>query len=195
MPEEDEQAQRKVSDTTTAWARLKAAYGPLLEPIDTRQPQPDAPKEFKDWVFNVSCVVSLCMVYTGWHENARLQHDVAPPPRHLPPALHDMYMRKQTGDHLAKVGSRALRGGWHALLFSGLYFGLDNVIAVARGVKSRDNMSASGAVTGALYGALLPGGWWFKVSRAGLGAAAGSLTGLVVGYLQHDVLAELEASK
>jgi hypothetical protein len=194
MPEEEE-AKRATDGGATAWSRLKATYGGLLDPIDPRLPQPEPPKEYKDWVFNVSCVVSLCMVYTGWQENIRLQQDVTPPPRHLPPALYDMFKRNQTRDHVAKVGSRAMRAGWHAFLFSGLFFGLDNVIAVARGENHKAHMSASGAATGAIYGALLPGGVWFKFSRAGLGAAAGSLTGILVGWLQHDVLPQVEASR
>ena len=195
MPEETEPAPCAADTAATPWSRLSATYGGLFDRIDPRAPQPDTPKEVKEWMFNVSSVVGMCMAYTGWHENVRLQQDLAPPPRHLPPALHDMYKRNQTGGHMAKVGSKALSAGWHALLFSGLFFGLDDVIAVARGQNSKENTSASGAVTGAMYGMLLPGGLLFKVSRAGLGAAAGSLAGVMVGWLHHHLIPELEASK
>jgi hypothetical protein len=174
------------------WSRLSTNFLSLFDPVDPRAPPPETPPEFKEWMLNVSAVTTICMAYSGWQENIRLQHELVAPPRHLPPALHGMFVRNQQGGHIAKVASKALTAGWHALLFGGLFFGLDGIVAIARDRKGKENTAVGGAVTGTLYGTLLPGGLAFKGSRAALGAVVGSAAGMAVGWLHHDAIPCLE---
>ena len=181
-----------MSDRDSPWGRLSTSFCSLFEPVDPRAPPPDASPAVKEWMFNVSAVTAVCMAFSGWQESVRLSQQVITPPKHLPPALHDMYVRNQASGRLAKVGTRALAAGWHALLFGGLFYGLDSIIATARDKHGRENTAGGGAATGALYGALLPGSVPFKCSRACLGAAVGGAAGMAVGWLQHDLAPMLE---
>jgi hypothetical protein len=179
-------------DELDPWTRLAKKCQGLFDPVDPRGRPPETPDELKEWTFNVSAVVTVCMAYSGAQEYRHLNQEPVLVPKHLPPALHDIYLRNQQSGRVAKVASRSLAAGWHALLFGGLFFGLDEIAAVARDDHDKSNTALSGLVTGALYGAQLPGGITFKVSRAGLGAAMGALAGVFVGWLHHDIIPSLD---
>ena len=180
------------TEDSTPWSRLKARFGWLLDPVDPLAPPPPTPPEFTEWTVNVSAVAMLNMVVAAWREHGRLQAEITPPPMHLPPALHGMYARNQQSGHLAKVATRAVKSGAHAFAFAGLFFGLDPVLETLRGEPGWLNTLMSGAATGALYGALLPGSAMFRLSRAALGAGAGGAAGAIVGQLNHSVVPALE---
>lgn len=174
-----------------AWQRLQAKFSGLFEPVDARAPAPEAPKELKNWAWDVSAVVTMVMTYSGFLEYQRLQGEAIVIPKELPPALHDMYLRNQQSGKVSKIASRALVGGWHALVFGGLFYGIDAVSSIARDEEDLANTALSGLITGSLYGSLIPGNFVFRATRTLLGGAIGIAAGACVGYLQHDLTKSL----
>lgn len=176
------------------WTRLKGKFKGLLDPIDPRTTPSETPDELKQWMFNTSAVITICMACSGAQQLSQLSSEPVAVPKHLPPALHDLYVRNQQSGRIAKIASRALTAGWHALMFGGLFFGLDGLATAAVDQGDKRHTAAGGLLTGGLYGGLLPGTLVFKASRLGLGAAVGGLAGLFVGWLHHDIVPALEAS-
>lgn len=174
-----------------AWQRLREKFSGLFEPVDARAPPPEPPKELKKWAWDVSAVVTMVMTYSGFLEYQRLRGEPIVIPKELPPALHDMYLRNQQSGQLSKIASRALVGGWHALVFGGLFYGIDTVSAIARDEEDLANAALSGLITGSLYGSLIPGNFVFRTTRMLLGGAIGIAAGSAVGYLQHDLTQSL----
>ena len=175
------------------WQRLRNKFSGLFDPVDPRAPPPEPPQELKKWAWDVSAVVMMVMTYSGFLEFQKLRAEPIVIPKELPPALHDMYLRNHQSGQVSKVASRALVGGWHALVFGGLFYGIDTVSAIARDEQDLANTALSGLVTGSLYGAMIPGNFIFRTSRMLLGGAIGIAAGSAVGYLQHDLTESLSA--
>lgn len=178
-----------------AWGRLKTKFSGLFDRVDARSPPPDAPEELKKWAWDTSAVVTMVMAYCGFIEYQRIQAEPIVVPRELPPAMHDMYLRNAQSGRTAKIASRALMGGWYALAFGGMFYGIDAVSAIARDSQDVANSSLAGLVTGSIYGALIPGTLQFRASRSVFGAAVGVAAGSVVGYLTYNLTDQLEAGQ
>jgi anti-sigma factor RsiW len=181
-----------------AWERLQKKFSGLLDPVDPRSPPKDAPEELKKWAMDVSTVVTMVMAYCGLTEYQKLRAEAIVVPKELPPAMHDMYLRNQQSGRTAKIASRALIGGWHALLFGGMFYGIDSLAAIARDAQDVPNTALAGLVTGSVYGALIPGNLAFRATRSLLGGAVGIGTGALVGYLSYSLpqsLGEQEKQK
>lgn len=174
-----------------AWQRLKNKFSGLFEPVDARAPPTEPPKELKKWAWDVSAVVTMVMAYSGFLEYQRLRGEPIVIPKELPPALHDMYLRNQQSGQVSKIASRTLVGGWHALVFGGLFYGIDAISAIARDEEDLANTALSGLATGSLYGFLIPGNLVFRATRGLFGGAIGIAAGAAVGYLQHDLTQSL----
>lgn len=183
-----------MSEDQTPWQRLSGRFSGLLEPVDPRAGPTEPAPEFKQWMIDVSAVVSVCMLYSGLTEYGRVAKEAVNVPAHLPPALHAMYVRNQHSGRTARVATTALKGGWHALVFGGLFYGLDSLLGIAYAQQCKQNTAASGLTTGAIYGALLPGSATFKAGRAALGGSVGAGVGLLVGWLTHEVAASVDGT-
>ena len=183
-----------ISDQQTPWQRLSDRFSGLLDPVDPRAGPTEPAPEFKQWMIDVSAVVSVCMAYSGLTEYGRVAKEAVHVPAHLPPALHAMYVRNQRSSRTARVATTALKGGWHALVFGGLFYGVDALLGIAYARQCKENTAVSGFATGALYGGLLPGDVVFKAGRASLGGGVGAGVGLLVGWLTHDLAASLSKS-
>lgn len=178
-----------------AWQRLRSKFSGLLDPVDPRAPPPEPPQELRQWAWDVTAVVTMVMAYSGFLEYQRLRAEPIVIPKELPPALHDMYLRNQQSGRVSKVASRSLVGGWHALVFGGLFYGIDALSAIARDEQDLANTALSGLVTGSVYGVMLPGNLVFRTTRMLLGGAIGIATGSGVGYLQHDLTDRLSEQR
>lgn len=176
-----------------AWGRLRNKFSGLFDKVDARSPPPDAPEELKKWAWDTSAVVTMVMTYCGFVEFQRLRTERIVVPQELPPAMHDMYLRNVESGRTAKIASRALMGGWYALAFGGMFYGIDALSAIARDEKDMANSALAGLMTGSLYGALIPGNLLFRASRSVFGGAVGIGTGAVVGYLTYNLTEQLEA--
>jgi hypothetical protein len=166
-----------------AYNRLKNKFSGLFDRVDARSPPPDAPQELKQWAYDTSAVVTMVMAYCGFIEYQRLRTERIVVPPELPPAMHDMYVRNAQSGRTAKIASRALMGGWYALAFGGMFYGVGALSAIVRDEQDLANGALAGLLTGSLYGALLPGTLAFKATRSMLGGAVGIGAGTMVGYL------------
>lgn len=178
-----------------AWGRLKNKFSGVFDKVDARSPPPDAPPELKKWAWDTSAVVSMVMTYSGFIEFQRLRTEAIVVPQELPPAMHDMYLRNAQSGRTAKIASRALMGGWYALAFGGMFYGIDALSAIARDELDIANSALAGLVTGSLYGALIPGNLVFRASRSLFGGAVGIGAGTLVGYLTYNLTDQLEGTK
>lgn len=176
-----------------AYRRLSNKFSGLFDKVDARSPPPDAPPELKKWAWDTSAVVMMVMTYSGFSEFQRLRAEPIVVPQQLPPAMHDMYLRNAQSGKTAKIASRALMGGWYALAFGGMFYGIDAVSAIARDEQDIANSALAGLVTGSVYGALIPGSLPFRASRSVFGGAVGIAAGAAVGFLTYNLTEQLES--
>jgi hypothetical protein len=179
------------ADKKTPWERLCTRFSGLLEPSNPYEPPPDTPPELKQWMVDVSSAMCVCMMLNGWRQHRLAVQQPIQIPAHLPTALHNAFLQSQQNNRLAKVGTAAVVGAWFALRMGGAFYGIDAVGGIAAGQPCKEVSAGSGFITGAVCGGSLSGNIPFKLSRAGLGGAMGTLAGLLHGWITHHVIPSL----
>lgn len=182
-----------MEDRGTPLSRVTAAFSGLFEPVDPSGPPIVAPPAVKEWAWNTSVLTIFTSAFMALQEYQRQQVDPLRVPQHLPPALHDMFLRNQQSARVAKVANKALWSGCYAMAFGSMFYGSEAICGIARDQPAdKWNTAVGGIAAGTLAGGMLPGPPLFKLTRAGLGCLAGGVAGLTVGYLTHDLLPSLQ---
>lgn len=171
---------------------MRDKFKGLLDPVDPRSPPQKPSPELQEWGWNTSVLSLFTATASGTNEFMKQRQAPVRVPPHLPPALHDIYFRNQQSGRVAKVASRALAGYLYGMVFGSMFYGIDILAGIGRDKRDAWNTALAGCSSGCFFGALLPGTPAFRMSRACLGSAAGTLLGGFVGYLSHDLVQSLD---
>ncbi|KAK9806785.1 hypothetical protein WJX72_002738 [[Myrmecia] bisecta] len=177
----------------TAWSRLSQAFSAATQHVEPGEDVPEMPEELREWGANTSMGMFAGMAYCGgrqWYRN-RLAGPAHISKEGLTQAQHTRLLAEANTQRLARVLNETLRGGLRFGSLCALFYGVQGLSAVARGGAGWQDTVLAGTITGAVFGAMLPGSRTGVARSASLGGLLGAAISAPLGLAQQQLISLL----
>jgi len=180
----------------TPLGRLMHLYRAATRRMEPGDEVPEVPPELREWSQNTAVALLAGITFGGGRAFIASRQEGPPKPQRqgLSKGQEARLIAEDNTMRIIRFSKQAIKGGLQFGSLAGLFYAAQALSAVANGERSIQDVAIAGSVTGAVFGAFMPGPAGLRLRSSVLGGVLGAAFGYPVGWAQQKVEANLEGT-